>query len=351
MNYEENEDNNNITDDGNATHNGNAMDDNDATDDGNATDDSDTSDDSDGSEDSSVNKATDNSVYDVSLDSDDMVDLGGAAAAGGGAGHIKLIMPTFTGEGSNIFEISTLEQEFIDSFLSYCQHAHVVQDKRLNNLDQCLTGVVKKWYRTETKFVDNFTEWNAFGIKAADRFGIELTPNAKGTQGRRALPQLQLHRLLSSTSSRLANRPDKLLPEHCLPATTVTCPARDEKIKMITDTVSQKECIDQVIYGLDEKMQEAVKKLFEGKSFLGNIYRLENSSTKPMKDPPQMKRRRNWIAKKMTMAAKQQPQQQPQFQCNHGLYLIQSQQFLPPPGMMLPPQVPGGGGGPCPPPA
>ncbi len=54
--------------------------------------------------------------------------------------------------------------------------------------------------------------------------------------------------------------------------------------------MSQRECIDLVIRGLEEKMQEEVKKLSEGKSFeeiCKIIYRLKNSSTKPAKDPQQ----------------------------------------------------------------
>ncbi len=51
----------------------------------------------------------------------------------------KPIIPTFAGEGSNNFEINTLAQEFVDRFLNYCQHTHIAQDKRLDNLDKCLT--------------------------------------------------------------------------------------------------------------------------------------------------------------------------------------------------------------------
>ncbi len=77
-----------------------------------------------------------NATYD-SVDFDAMAYPGGAA--GGGSGHIKPIKPTFAGEGNNIFEISTLAQKFVDSFLGYCQHARNAQDTRLENLDQCLT--------------------------------------------------------------------------------------------------------------------------------------------------------------------------------------------------------------------
>ena len=131
--------------------------------------------------DSSDNNA-DDEVDDASSDSDDMADPGGAAAAGGGAGHTKPNTPTFSGEGNNIFKISTLSQEFIDSFLGYCQHACIAQDKRLDNLNQCLTGVAMKWYRMETKFLGNFTDWDAFETKFTDRFGIEHTLDARGTQ-------------------------------------------------------------------------------------------------------------------------------------------------------------------------
>ncbi len=132
--------------------------------------------DGDGAGDSSDNAADDK------LDSDNMADPGAAAAVGGGAGSTKPIIPTFAVQGNNIFEISTLAQEFIDSFLGYCQHARIAQDKRLDNLDQCLTGVAKKWYQTETKFVGDFTDLNAFKTKFADRFSIELIPDARGTQ-------------------------------------------------------------------------------------------------------------------------------------------------------------------------
>ncbi len=68
-------------------------------------------------------------------DSVDMADPGGGTAAGGGAGSTKPFIPTFAGEGSNIFEISTLAQEFVNSFLGYCQQACITQDKGLDNLD------------------------------------------------------------------------------------------------------------------------------------------------------------------------------------------------------------------------
>ncbi len=95
---------------------------------------------------------------DDKVDSNDMADPEAAAAAGGGAGRTKPIIPTFAGKGNNIFKITTLAQEFIDSVLGYCQHARITQDKRLGNFELCLTGVAKKWYRTETKFVGNFTD-------------------------------------------------------------------------------------------------------------------------------------------------------------------------------------------------
>ncbi len=90
--------------------------------------------DGDDSGDSSDNDAD----SDDELDSDDMADKGAAAAAGGGVVRTKPIIPTFTGEDNKIFEISTLAQEFIESFLGYCQHARITQDKKLDNLDQCL---------------------------------------------------------------------------------------------------------------------------------------------------------------------------------------------------------------------
>ncbi len=78
--------------------------------------------------------------------------------------------------------MSTLAQEFIDSLVGFCQHAHIAQDKRLDNLNQCLTGVAKKWYQKETMFVGSFTAWDAFKTKFADRFGIGLMPDARSTQ-------------------------------------------------------------------------------------------------------------------------------------------------------------------------
>ena len=45
------------------------------------------------------------------------------------------------------------------------------------------------------------------------------------------------------------------------------CLPREEKIKRKTDAVLQREYIDFVIRGLEEKMQEEVKKLFEENSF------------------------------------------------------------------------------------
>ena len=274
-----------------------------ATDEGEATDNADNEsaddnadeDDAEGNSDSDA----DDEVSDASSDSDDMADPGAAAAAGGGAGRTKPIIPTFNGEGNNIFEISTLAQEFIDSFLGYCQHARIAQDKRLDNLDQCLTGVAKKWYRTETKFVGDFTNWHAFEAKFADRFGIELTPDARGTQAetlyirdgelcRNFIDRCRLYQYEVSQQT-------KQTIARALPACNICdgcddCPSREDKIKRITDAVSQRECIDLVIRGLEEKMREEVKKLSEGKSFdeiCKIIYRLENSSTKPTKDTTQ----------------------------------------------------------------
>ncbi len=54
--------------------------------------------------------------------------------------------------------------------------------------------------------------------------------------------------------------------------------------------MSQRECIDLVIRGLEEKMQEEVKKPSKGKPFeeiCKIVYHLKNSSTKPAKDPQQ----------------------------------------------------------------
>ncbi len=78
---------------------------------------------------------------------------------------------------------------------------------------------------------------------------------------------------------------DKTDHTQALPA-CATFPTREEKI---TDAVSQRECIDLVICGLEEKMRQEVKKQSEGKLFEGIckiIYCLQNSSTKPTKDSP-----------------------------------------------------------------
>ncbi len=272
--------------------------DNDAAADDESAEDSDATD-SDSAEGSSDDE-TEEEVDDTSSsDSDDMADPGGAAAAGGGAGRTKPIIPTFAGEGNNIFEISSLAQEFIDSFLGYCQHARIAQDKRLDNLDKCLTGVAKKWYRTETKFVGAFPDWNTFETKFADRFGIELTPDARGTQAetlyirdgelcRNFIDRCRLYQYEVSQQTRQTIA--QALPTCATCNACATCPTREAKIKRITDAVSQRECIDLIIRGLEEKMQEEVKKLSEGKSFeeiCKIIYRLKNSSTKPTKDPPQ----------------------------------------------------------------
>ncbi len=139
--------------------NDNAEDSEFATDEGETTENADTNEESadDDDADGSSDDEADDEVSDASSDSD-MADPGAAAAAGGGAGRTKPIIPTFAGEGNNIFEISNLAQEFIDSFLGSCQHARISRDRMLDNLDQCLTGVAKKWYRTETKFVGHFTD-------------------------------------------------------------------------------------------------------------------------------------------------------------------------------------------------
>ena len=336
----------------------------------------------------SSDSETDDEVSNAFSDSDDMADPGAAAAAGGGAGRTKSIIPTFAGEGNNIFEISTLTQEFIDSFLGYCQHARITHDRRLENLDQCLTGVAKKWYRTETKFVGDFADWDAFEGKFADRFGIELTPDARGTQAetlyiregelcRNFIDRCRLYQYEVSQQT-------KQTIARALPACNTCdacddCPPREEKIKRITDAVSQRECINLVICRLEEKMREEIKKLSEGKSFdeiCKIIYHLENSSTKPTKDTSQsMTTASNGTSNSInalgysgrgrvggggnrgggggggTGQQRGFPQQQQPFQGNSGMYSIKQQQFLPPPYMLLPPQMTrGGGGGQCPPP-
>ncbi len=228
-----------------------------------------------------------------------MADPGGAAAAGGGAGRTKPIIPTFAGKGNNIFEISSLAQEFIDSFLGYCQLARITQDKRLDNLDQCVTGVAKKWYRTETKFEGAFPDWDAFETKFADRFGIELTPDTRSIKAEtwyirdgelcgNFIDRCRLYRY--EVSQQTWQTIALTLPAYATCDACPTCPTQDVKIKRITDAVSQRECINLVNRGLEKKGREEVKKICEGKSFeeiCKILYHLKNSSTKPTKDSPQ----------------------------------------------------------------
>ncbi len=227
--------------------NDNAEDSEFATDEGEATDNADTNGESadDDDPDGSSDDEADDEVSDASSDSD-MADPGAAASAGGGAGRTKPIIPTFAGEGNNIFEISTLAQEFIDSFLGYCQHARIARDRRLENLDQCLTGVAKKWYRTETKFVGDFPDWDAFEGKFADRFGIELTPDARGTQAetlyirdgelcRNFIDRCRLYQY--EVSQQTKQTIARALPVCNTCDACDDCPTREEKIKRITDAV------------------------------------------------------------------------------------------------------------------
>ena len=162
------------------------------------------------------------------------------------------------------------------------------------------TSVSPEW--TETKFVGDFTDWDTFGTKFPDRFGIELTPDARGTQAetlyirdgelchnfidRCRLYQYEVSQQTKQTIARALPACNKCDTCH-------DCPTREEKIKRITDAVSQREGIDLVIHGLQDNMREEVKKLSEGKSFkeiCKIIYRLENSSTKPTKDPHSQRR-------------------------------------------------------------
>ncbi len=204
------------------------------------------------SEDGGVTTDNSNAAADESAEESNAADSNGAEAAGGGAGRIKPILPTFAGEGNNIFEKSSLAQEIIDSFVGYCQHARIVQDKRLDNLDQCLTGVAKKWYRTETKFVGPFPDRNAFETKFADCFGIELTPNARGTQAetlyirdgelcRNFIDRCRLYQYKVSQQTKQTIA--QALPDSTTCDTCATCPTREVKIKRITDVVLQRECI------------------------------------------------------------------------------------------------------------
>ena len=116
---------------------------------------------------------------------------------------------------------------FIDSFLGYCQHARITQDKRLDNLDHCLTGVAKKSYRVETKFVGDFTDWNALrpNLPTALALTSHPTPGAQRprpcTAGMASSAATSLT-VVVSTSSRSASRQCILSPESCLLATDIT---------------------------------------------------------------------------------------------------------------------------------
>ncbi len=86
----------------------------------------------------------------------------------------------------------------------------------------------------ETKIVGNFTDWNTFDMKFADCFGIELTPNARGTQVKTLYiwdGKLCCNTVVASTSMRSASIQDRPLSKHCQPATLVTpaAPARPKR--------------------------------------------------------------------------------------------------------------------------
>ena len=66
---------------------------------------------------------------DNELDSDYMADPGDAAAAGGGAGRTKPIMPTFAGEGNNIFEYPRTRIHWFPRILPTCSY-HTGQEAR-----------------------------------------------------------------------------------------------------------------------------------------------------------------------------------------------------------------------------
>ncbi len=127
---------------------------------------------------------------------------------------------------------------------------------------------------SETKFVGAFRDWNIFETKFADRFDIELTPDARGTQAetlyirddklcRNFIECCRLYQYEVSQQTRQTIA--QALPACATCDACATCPTREAQIKRITDAVSQRECIDLVIRGLEETMREEVKKLSEGK--------------------------------------------------------------------------------------
>ncbi len=89
-----------------------------------------------------------------------------------GAESIKPILPTFTGKGNNIFDISTLTQEFWTVFLLLPSNPYPTGQTTKQHTGQSVScqghkGVV----------LDNYVQ-----EKFANRFGIELMPDARGTQ-------------------------------------------------------------------------------------------------------------------------------------------------------------------------
>ena len=224
-----------------------------ATDENEAADDSDDEDNADADKESSEDssdKYADNKINNAS--SNDMADPGGATAAGVGAGRTKPVISSFTGEGSNIFD----KYPRTRIHLQFPRHAPITQERRHKNLDQCLTGVAKKWYCAETKLVGNFTDWNAFETNFADRFGIKLTPDARGTQaetlsirdGKFCHNFIDRCRLYHYEFSQQARQTiARLLPTCHRCDGYEDCPPRDDKIKRITVAVSERECIDLII--------------------------------------------------------------------------------------------------------
>ncbi len=119
----------------------------------------------------------------------------------------------------------------------------------------------------------DFTDWDTIETKFANRFSIELTPDARGSQAETLYIRDELCRNFIDccclyqyeVSHQTRQTMARALPACNRCNTCNDCPTREEKIKRITNAVSERECINLVICGLEEKIREEVKKLSEGK--------------------------------------------------------------------------------------
>ncbi len=128
--------------------------------------------------------------------------------------------------------------------------------------------MAKKWYRTEAQFVGNFNDTDALETKFADIFSLKLTPDARGTQSetlyirdgklsRNFIDSCRLYQ--NKVSQQTRQTITNVLPPCNRCDVCNDCPTCEEKVKRITNAMSQRECIDLVISSLEEKMQEEVK--------------------------------------------------------------------------------------------